>query len=304
VTPAPGTQHPRRRRQLDWELITCGVTGHVLVGRDAAQPREQDAIFVHAHGDLRWHRCLRCDCWVVLAPPARPAREHPPDRSEIEIPLRGRALHDRVVMRLIAIDRIFHFIILGLLGVGVLALAANRRSLHDAFYRVLTALQGGVAGGPVQSSGHVGIVHDLDKLFSYSAGRLHEVGIALLAYAALEGVEAVGLWYAKRWAEYLTFLATTVLLPLEVYEIVHGATPLKVIGFLINLAVVIYLLYRKRLFGARGGARADAAERDADMSWERIEQATLATPADLASGASGRSRGDGPGDPERSEVGA
>ena len=31
----PGTQHPRRRRHLDWELITCGVSGHVLVGRDA-----------------------------------------------------------------------------------------------------------------------------------------------------------------------------------------------------------------------------------------------------------------------------
>ncbi len=44
----------------------------------------------------------------------------------------------------------------------------------------------------------------------------------LLAYAALEGMEAVGLWLVKRWAEYLTFVATTILLPLEVYELVNA----------------------------------------------------------------------------------
>jgi uncharacterized membrane protein (DUF2068 family) len=274
----PGTQRPRRRRQLDWELITCGVKGHVLVGLDALQAREEDQFVVRDRDDIRWHRCLRCDCWVALPQPSEPAREHPPDRSDIRIPLRGKALHDRVVLRLIALDRVFHFVILGLLGVGVLAFASDRKTLHDAFYRVLTALQGGVAGGPVKSTGHVGIVHELDKLFSYDTGTLRVVGIALLAYAALEGVEAVGLWLGKRWAEYLTFLATTVLLPLEIYEIIHGGTPLKVLGFLVNLAVVVYLLFRKRLFGLRGGGRAEDAEREREMTWEHIERVTLATP--------------------------
>ncbi|MGA9859920.1 MAG: DUF2127 domain-containing protein [Solirubrobacteraceae bacterium] len=275
----PGTQVPRRRRQLDWELIACGVRGHVLVGLDAAHPRPQDEILLHEEGGVRWHRCLRCDCWVTLPTPEHAAREHPPERSEIEVPLRGKALRDLVVLRLIAIDRLVHFIVLGLLGGGVLLFAADRSSLHDAFYRVLTALQGGVAGGPVQSTGHVGILGELDKLFAYRIGTLREVGVALLAYGVLEGVEAVGLWFAKRWAEYLTFVATTLLLPLEVYEIVNGGTPLKVIGFLINLAVVVYLLLRKRLFGLRGGGAAEEAARAFDMSWERIEQATLSTPA-------------------------
>ena len=83
----------------------------------------------------------------------------------------------------------------------------------------------------------------------------------------------------KRWAEYLTFVSTTVLLPLEVYEIIHKGTVLKVIGFLINLAVVIYLLFRKRLFGLRGGGAAEAAERTRDAGWPAIERATIATPA-------------------------
>jgi uncharacterized membrane protein (DUF2068 family) len=279
----PGTQHPRRRRQIDWELITCGVSGHVLVGRDAGPARAHDMLIVRDHGDVRWHRCLRCDGWLALPVPEHAVSEHPPDRSQIVVPLRGKALRDRIVLRLIAVDRVLHFVILALLGIGVLAFAANRRTLHDAFYRVLTALQGGVAGGPVQSTGHVGIVHDLDRLFSYRTGTLMEVGVAVLAYGALEGVEAVGLWRGKRWAEYLTFLATTILLPLEIYEIVNGGTVLKVIGFVINLAVVVYLLIKKRLFGVRGGGAAEAAQRDREMSWERIEEMTLATPfADAA----------------------
>jgi uncharacterized membrane protein (DUF2068 family) len=274
----PGTQHPRRRRHLDWELITCGASGHVLVGRDAGPARPEDAILVQDHDNVRWHRCLRCDTWVPLPLPDNPAHPHPPDRAQIEVPARGKALHDKIVLRLIAIDRIVHFIVLVLLGLGVELFAAHRASLHDAYYRILTALQGGVAGGPVQTSGHVGILRDLDRLFSLGTGTLREVGAALLAYGVLEGVEAVGLWFAKRWAEYLTFIATTLLLPLEIYEIIDRGTVLKVIGFLINLAVVVWLLWRKRLFGLNGGGKAEAAERARDMSWEQIERLTLATP--------------------------
>jgi uncharacterized membrane protein (DUF2068 family) len=84
----------------------------------------------------------------------------------------------------------------------------------------------------------------------------------LLAYGAVEGIEAVGLWYQRRWAEYLTFLLTTSLLPLEVYEIVNHATPFKVLAFVINVAVVVYLLLAKRLFGLpRRGCRRQGRER-------------------------------------------
>jgi uncharacterized membrane protein (DUF2068 family) len=278
-TAAPGTDRPRRRLKLDWELIGCGLHGHELVGRDAARLRPGDRYLAVEGDGARWHRCLRCDTWIALPPPSQPSRENPPEREQIEVPLRGQALRDRFVLRLIAVDRALHFLILGLLGVAVLVFAANRQALRGDFYRVLADLQGGVAGGPVQNGGHVGILHDLDKLFTLHSGTLRGAGIALVAYALLEGVEAVGLWLTKRWAEYLTFLATTILLPLEIYELSHRVSPLKVIGFIINLAVVVYLLFAKRLFGLRGGGAAVQAERDADMSWERIEQATLAFPA-------------------------
>ncbi len=275
MQPAPGIHpRPRPRRHIDWELVSCGLSGHEIVGLGAARVRPEDALFVREAEGVRWHRCLRCDSWLALEPPATPEAEHPPDQAQIEIPLRGKALRDRFVLRLIACDRALHFLILGLLGIAVLFVAAHESSLRGTFYRVVTAIQRGVGGGPVQSSGHVGIIGEFDKLFSLQSGRLREVGAALLAYAVLEGVEAVGLWLTKRWAEYLTFLATVILLPLEVYEIADKASALKIIGFIINLAVVVYLLLAKRLFGLRGGGVADREERARDMTWEALERAT------------------------------
>ncbi len=270
----PGTAPARRWHRIDWELVACGWRGHEIVGTDIAELRPQDALLARDAGGVRWHRCLRCDSWVALPLPRAPASVHLPDRSAIEIPLRGKALRDKVVLRLIALDRVLHFVILVALSIGVLAIADNEASVRSRFYRILTDLQGGVGGGPVQTSGHVGILGEFDKLFSLRSGTLRELGIGLLSFGLLEGVEAVGLWLTKRWAEYLTFIATTLLLPLEVYEIIHKGTALKVIGFIINLAVVVYLLFAKRLFGLRGGGAVDQAERARDMSWGTISQAT------------------------------
>ena len=75
-------------------------------------------------------------------------------------------------------------------------------------------------------------------------------------------MEAVGLWWQKRWAEYLTLIATALFLPLEVYEIAHKLSPLKIIALIVNIAVVLYLLFAKRLFGIRGGAAAEHAQRE------------------------------------------
>jgi uncharacterized membrane protein (DUF2068 family) len=118
------------------------------------------------------------------------------------------------------------------------------------------------------------VIGELDKLFSRKSSTLHLVGVGVLGYAVLEGVEAVGLWWQKRWAEYLTLIATALFVPLEVYEIVHKGSPLKVVALIVNIAVVLYLLFAKRLFGIRGGAAAEHAQRQHDTGWEALERAT------------------------------
>src|SRR6266568_1095158 len=70
-----------------------------------------------------------------------------------------------------------------------------------------------------------------------TALRRHEIevfGAGALAYGALELVEGVGLWLRKRWAEWLTIIATS-LLVLELYELVRRATALKTVGLTVNI---------------------------------------------------------------------
>jgi uncharacterized membrane protein (DUF2068 family) len=275
----PGTEPPRRwRPRLHWELLICSVRGHGLVGTDAAELRRQDAIVAREDSTgTRWYRCLRCDSWLALPAPTSPTRPVPPDPGEIELPLRGKPLRDKIVLRLIAIDRAFHLVVLSGLGVLVLVFASDRRALRDTFYKVVADLQGGVSSGQARTA-H-GLLHELDNAFTTSSSHLHLLGGVLLAYGAIEGIEAVGLWYQQRWAEYLTFLVTTSLLPLEIYEIANRASVFKVVAFLINVVVVIYLLLAKRLFGLRGGSAADAAEAQRDQGWSALERVAPPTPA-------------------------
>ena len=260
---------------MSWELLGCAVHGHALVGTDAADVGAEDALVVRdgsSSGDgLRWHRCLRCDAWSPRPVPETPTRDRVPGADEIEVPLRGRPLRDRFVLRLIALDRVLHVIGLAVLGGAVLVFLANRTAWSPVAVQVLGAWQRAL-GGPV---GHQGptLLIEVERAFAVPRSTLVWLGVALLAYALLEAVEAVGLWYARRWAEYLTFVATTVLLVPEIYELTHGASITKVGALLVNLAVVAYLLLAKRLFGVRGGGRAEEAERRRDTGWPAVERA-------------------------------
>ncbi|ANZ14134.1 DUF2127 domain-containing protein [Streptomyces noursei] len=275
--PVPGTGDDRRR--LRYELLSCALHGHHLEGVGAERVRPTDGLLVREDPEgLRWHRCLRCDAWVPVTPRPQPDRPHPPDRDEIALPLRGKPLRDRYVLRLIALDRLLHFVVLGALATGILVFADKRASLQAPFYRFMDLLQNGVGGaGGVSDRGLLG---EVAKAFAVRSSTLWLIGLVIAAYALLEGVEAVGLWFGRRWAEYLTFVATTVLLAPEVYELLSRVTVTKVLTLLVNLAVVIYLLFAKRLFGVRGGGRAEAAERARDVSWEALERVPPARTAD------------------------
>ncbi len=245
----------RRRPSNRYELLTCAWSGHFLVGTEAATVADDDAPLVRDEGALRWHRCLRCDAWVPRPAPERPSRERVESRDEIALPLRGSALRDRYVLRLIACDRAVHVIVLTGLAIALFTFAAHDQALHHDYQNIMNDLAGG-APGASQARGVLGY---LGRAFKYSPSHLRILALVLLAFAALEGAEMVGLWLNRRWAEYLTFIATTALVPFEVYELTNGVSAFKLIALVINLAVVLYLLLAKRLFGLRGGHRAEHA---------------------------------------------
>jgi uncharacterized membrane protein (DUF2068 family) len=84
----------------------------------------------------------------------------------------------------------------------------------------------------------------------------------------------VGLWFSRRWAEYLTLVATAVLIPIELYELSLSVTVFKVITLVINVAIAVYLLLAKRLFGLRGGHEAQLERHRQFSGWGAIERAT------------------------------
>jgi uncharacterized membrane protein (DUF2068 family) len=257
--------------RFHWELLSCGVAGHELVGTDAARLRPEDALVAREIDGVRWHRCLRCDSWLPLGAPAEPGRDHPPERDEIRLPLRGRPLRDKIILRLIAINRALHFLVLGVLAAAIFLFAANRSDLKDTVYKVLADIQSGFGGGPVKT-GDTGLTHWLDEAFTLKTGTLHLLGLAVTGYAVIEGVEAVGLWLQKRWAEYLTLIVTASFLPLEIYELSRKVSPFKISALIINVGIVAYLLYAKRLFGLRGGVRAEERARERDIGWGALER--------------------------------
>ncbi len=255
---------------MRYELVVCAVDGHELVGTDAAVVTDADRSLVREVDGARWHRCLRCDDWVRRPVPEHPGREHVEPRDEIELPARGAVLRDRIVLRLIACDRAIHVLVFGFLAVALFTFAANSSALHRDYMDIMNDLSGGDPGA-TQARGILGYFH---RVFSYSSAHLFRLGLLVAGYAVLEGVEMVGLWLNRRWAEYLTSVAVAVFIPFEIYELSKGVSALKAIAFVINLAVLAYLLYAKRLFGLRGGWAAERARREASSGWAAIDAAT------------------------------
>jgi uncharacterized membrane protein (DUF2068 family) len=83
-------------------------------------------------------------------------------------------------------------------------------------------------------------------LTGLSRSKIGALGLVALFYAALYATEGVGLWRERRWAEYLTVIATGSLIPFEVWEIFRHPTPMRFAIFGVNVIVVIYLIYRLR----------------------------------------------------------
>jgi uncharacterized membrane protein (DUF2068 family) len=270
----PGTERTRRfRPKLRWELLGCGLHGHELVGTDAAIVQPEDNLLVREADGLRWYRCLRCDSWLPLDPPTSAQHRHLPARDDITLPLRGKPLRDRYVLRLIAVDRVIHFLVLSVLGVAIVLFAAHQKDLRGDYIRILNSLQAGV-GGPFFDATRNGFLRDINHLVDLPTHKLYLYGFGIIAYAAVNGVEAVGLWRAKRWAEYLTLFEVAILLPFEIYELTLRISWLKIVTLILNLAVVAYLLWAHRLLGIRGGGRAARIEHDRDTGWGALERAT------------------------------
>ncbi len=92
------------------------------------------------------------------------------------------------------------------------------------------------------------IVLALQKLGLISNKVIVGISIGGFVYAVLNLVEAYGLHCRLRWAEWLTVVATGLLIPFEIYEVVHRFTPVRLGALVLNVVIVVYLAKHKELF--------------------------------------------------------
>jgi uncharacterized membrane protein (DUF2068 family) len=127
---------------------------------------------------------------------------------------------------------------------------------------------------------HSKLLGFIQHAFTLNTHTLTLLAIGVTGYTLIEIVEGIGLWLLKRWGEYFAMVATSVFLPYEVYDLTAKITVLRVLAFVINLGLVVYLVLTKRLFGARGGRKAYEARLRSESLLQAAElDALAASPA-------------------------
>ncbi|MDT7549819.1 MAG: hypothetical protein QOE84_2213 [Actinomycetota bacterium] len=243
---------------MDWSLRACGRKGHETYAPD--EPELRDRLHVDTPAGEAW-RCLRCADFVVGPPHGSgPADEAP-------IVLRGRALRDATILRLLAAERLIRALVLLALAYGVLRFRGSQSNLRATFERALPAAK------PLQNALHINLtdsafIQRIQKVLESKPHTLTLLAIGLLAYAVLQLAEAVGLFLLKRWGEYVAAVGTSIFLPLEIHELIKKVTVLRVGALLVNIAAIAYLVWTKRLFGVRGGRAAFEKERESESLLE------------------------------------
>ncbi|WP_189133946.1 DUF2127 domain-containing protein [Wenjunlia tyrosinilytica] len=251
---------------IDWDRRTCARRGHITY--EPSEPLLRERLHAATAMGVAW-RCLRCGDFALGTPHGSgPASDAP-------LVPRGRALRDLIILRFIAVERALRGVFVLLVAFAVWRFSNSRGSVHRFFEENLTVFRP-VAQHFHYDLDHSPVVDSIRRVFEYQRSTLLIVAVALFVYAAIELIEGVGLWMAKRWAEYLAVVATAAFLPLEVYEVVEKASWFKAATLVLNILAVLYILLSKRLFGLRGGREAFDAERHSASLLE-VEVAAGAT---------------------------
>jgi uncharacterized membrane protein (DUF2068 family) len=154
-----------------------------------------------------------------------------------------KADHSSSVLIVIAIFKLLKATLLIAVALGI------HHLLHHDADDILKHWVHAVRIDPENKYIHAGI----SKVTGLNERTLRDISFGTFAYGTLFLIEGTGLLLRKRWAEYLTVISTTGLLPLEVYELFHRPRPAKVIVLVANVLIVIYLVFQ--LYRTRKAAR-------------------------------------------------
>jgi len=143
---------------------------------------------------------------------------------------------DSTLLRLIAVFKFLKSASLIALSVGVFRIMHQDIGLRLAHSIMAMRLDPG--------NRHLGML--IARASNLSPEQVKKLGIVGLIYAGLFLVEGTGLWLQRRWGEWATVVITGLLVPVEVYELFRHPSVAKVGVLIVNVAVVVYLIYRIR----------------------------------------------------------
>jgi uncharacterized membrane protein (DUF2068 family) len=123
---------------------------------------------------------------------------------------------------------------------GLLLLAVTAGVLHLLNKDVETVVTHWIESLRIDPDNHL-MARLLSRLGMIHNQELKQVSVITGGYAALFLTEGVGLAFRQRWAEYLTLVATGLLIPVELYELCKQITWMKIALLLINVCVFVFL---------------------------------------------------------------
>ena len=249
---------------MDWSLYRCGRVGHITYAP------EEPHLLEHVRGQTGaaelW-QCLRCGTYVTGGPHGSgPADAAPAVR-------RGKQIRSDLFLKLFAIERGIRFVIFGAVAYGIWRFS-NSNSIAQAINNDLPIVR--TFARQLGFTLNHALLDRIHSLLHVSSSNLRLLAFAITGLAVVSAVEAFALWQAKRWGEYFAMIVTSLGLPFEIYELSKAVTVTKVVLFALNLLLVGYLVYTRRLLGARGGKEAYEAKLRADSVLDEAEKAAAA----------------------------
>ena len=148
----------------------------------------------------------------------------------------GAAAKPDRLIKAIALERGFRAIVLVSIGIVLMTHA------HTDWGHTINVVARQLGFDPSRN----GIQQLIDKVEAISPTKYFFFGVVAVGYGILEGVEGYGLWRRRRWAEYLTVIATCLLFIPEIDELAKRVTALKVAALIVNIVIVVYLGWRLR----------------------------------------------------------
>jgi len=187
--------------------------------------------------------------------------------------LRGAHGRKLALLRLLALERGGRGLLLVVAAAGLARLATSHVAVAEWLGQVATAAQplADQLGWGLATSQ---VLTRAQALLGTFSGTFTLIAWLAAAYGGLQIVEGIGLWGGWRWAEYLAAVATSLFVPLEVYELIETPTLFKAGALVVNIVAVAYLVLKGRLFGVRGGHAAFIAEvREATLLADELVRA-------------------------------